>query len=766
MDSRLRKRRRSASPRAELKSPTVKRQNALDSSPTTAKQDKVTASARTIRQRPTRDEVKPSEPPLSTTAASSNTVTTAPAFTSINDYPVIPPLHTDVQEVLVNNTESSERVNDDYPSQGRQEMSAGEIIGFLPQGASLHVKIQSLPVLDNLATQILSIFAKSSYPEIVNIATKPDSEPGKAYTTLKTLFNHAKKVYSQNEPFLSIQELGLVDNAHMDTIRKSNAATFATTVFGSQEVGFYHLNEHFLDTFVADGHQILKTQAQLLLDLKTQAYISAASTGERNREDILDDLFPPDLEQRLLSRRPGARQLAPSEKDFVQRARNRKKALLEEPNTEAAIAALPEKYVWEDFMKDVSTYISKNFDNLTNETARKTSRSQRAPNIYIREQRQQSQRSPHHSPLSNTTELMNSGQAFQGDDIADKAQRAAQFAMQGYGDSGGPARPSRATPQTQSSNGIPSSQQESPQQPQLQFHFENQLHPNVPGPQLPYFFHNVPYHNSQMHGQWHPGSSNDANYIPYPTQSAPTQVLYERARMAASSKASPSTRRTGHPSQRRPWTVEEENWLMAGLDRVKGPHWSQILAIFGPGGTINEVLKDRNQVQLKDKARNLKLFFLKSNIEVPYYLQFVTGELKTRAPAQAAKNEAKGKRISEEDRAHVEGVMALASAPQQGGESAGRANEANRPQSDSNNVDPNLDAMQHDGDSQTREAFSAEYITPAASHVAPSADMLTGRQGQYEQLPDQLRYPQYDSSNMQTRPNGPAIDGTNASGSG
>ena len=205
------------------------------------------------------------------------------------------------------------------------------------------------------------------------MASYPDSEPGKAYTMLKTLFNHAKKVYSQNEPFLSSQELGFMDNAHIDTIRKSNTATFATTVFGSQEVGFYHLNEHFLDTFVMDGHQILKTQAQLLLELKTQAYISAVTTGERSREDILDDLFPRDLEQRLLSRRPGARQLAPSEKDFVQRARNRKKALLEEPNTEEALAALPEKYVWEDFLKDVSTYITKNLDNLVSDTVSNTS---------------------------------------------------------------------------------------------------------------------------------------------------------------------------------------------------------------------------------------------------------------------------------------------------------------------------------------------------------------------------------------------------------
>ena len=132
-------------------------------------------------------------------------------------------------------------------------------------------------------------------------------------------------------------------------------------------------------------------------------------------------------------------------------------------------------------------------------------------------------------------------------------------------------------------------------------------------------------------------------------QSAPTQILYERARQAATAKASPSNRRAGTPSQRRPWTQEEENALMTGLDRVQGPHWSQILGLFGPGGSENEVLKDRNQVQLKDKARNLKLFFLKSGHEVPYYLQFVTGELKTRAPAQAARHEAREKQKLNED---------------------------------------------------------------------------------------------------------------------
>ena len=147
---------------------------------------------------------------------------------------------------------------------------------------------------------------------------------------------------------------------------------------------------------------------------------------------------------------------------------------------------------------------------------------------------------------------------------------------------------------------------------------------------------------------------------------------------------------------------------MAGLDRVRGPHWSQILSMFGPGGTINETLKDRNQVQLKDKARNLKLFFLKSQIEVPYYLKYVTGDLKTRAPAQASKNEAREreKQQGEEDKAHydgVQGIMALAGASSIPGDLSGA--EMTELGQDNGLYDPALsaDPMTPDMDSSMQE---------------------------------------------------------------
>ncbi|KZF19483.1 hypothetical protein L228DRAFT_251077 [Xylona heveae TC161] len=500
---------------------------------------------------------------------------------------------------------------------------------WMSNDAIMHLRVQSLPILDNLSTQILSTLAKSSYQDILTIVTEPDSDAGHAYATLKSLFDHTKKVYSQHEPFLSAFDLSLHEQAQHDTIRKSNLATFVSSVFGSQDVGFYHLNEFFLETFVPDGGRLLKSQGALYLDLKTQAYISAMSNGERTREEILDDLFPKDLEDRLLGRRPGAKQLAPSEQDFVKRAYSRRDHLLAEPNDEEHLSALPDKYVWEDLLREVCNYVSKNFESIVTPQASRNRSSYSGTEF----QPSISEEPPQYTHDQNV-HTATQGYDQNNDDVVAKAANAVRVALYGTQHEG---HASHTPPQ----------EQHQPVQ-------ENRAH---------MLWNHDP--NAAQHANAAPAMAQtlgEVPDIPYHTQTAPTQVLYERARQAATAKASPNNRRAGLPSQRRPWTTEEENALMAGLDRVKGPHWSQILAMFGPGGTVNEVLKDRNQVQLKDKARNLKLFFLKSGIEVPYYLQFVTGELKTRAPAQAAKHEARerARLKGEEDRAHIEGVMALA----------------------------------------------------------------------------------------------------------
>lgn len=217
------------------------------------------------------------------------------------------------------------------------------------------------------STQILSLLAKSSYQDITSLVSEPESENGQAYATMRSLFDHTKKVYSTKKSFLSPVELELTEPAQIDVIRKANLASFVSSIFGTQEIGFSELNENFIDVFVPEGGRLLKVQGALFLELKTQAFIASMNSNERTRTEILFDLFPEDLEQRLMERHTANRALAPSEADFAKRAASRRDILLADINNEEALKALPDKYHWEDFLRDLSSYITKNFDSISHQ---------------------------------------------------------------------------------------------------------------------------------------------------------------------------------------------------------------------------------------------------------------------------------------------------------------------------------------------------------------------------------------------------------------
>lgn len=182
------------------------------------------------------------------------------------------------------------------------------------------------------STQILSTLAQGPYSETIKIITQPESELGQAYATLKSLFDQTKKIYSQQKPFLSADELSINEPEHRATIRTTNLATFVSSVFGGQDVGFYELNDHFIETFVPDGEDLQKEPGMLYLNLKTQMYLSAISQEEQemSREEILDDLFPAGLEDMLLARHP-ATSLTPDEVEFLNEAKARREYLQNEP---------------------------------------------------------------------------------------------------------------------------------------------------------------------------------------------------------------------------------------------------------------------------------------------------------------------------------------------------------------------------------------------------------------------------------------------------
>ncbi|KAL2069858.1 hypothetical protein VTL71DRAFT_14537 [Oculimacula yallundae] len=468
----------------------------------------------------------------------------------------------------------------------------------------LYMRIFSLPILESLSTQILATLAQGPYSETIRIVQDPDSELGQAYATLKSLFDQTKRIYSKDGFFLSADDLNIKEPEHRATIRTTNLASFSAAVFASS-VGFYELSSCFIDIVTPDGACLEKEPGELLVNLKTQMYLSMVTSEEQTdtKEDVLEEMFPYDFEEVLKARHPDI-PLSQDEHEFVASINGRREYLMNEPTDVDAIQVLSEKFGWEGFLTGVSSYLRKNYEPLL------------AP--YMKRHALTTPTSPRRTPAvethqdpSNSFQNLNGGSNLSDLDISMHAQLAADEVLKALGYNVGPQQNS-ATPQ----------QAQNPPQ----------------------------------------NGTDPGNTVPYPTQSAPTQVLYEKARRAASTKASSaSARRPGTPSQRRPWTNEEENTLMAGLDQVKGPHWSQILALYGPNGSLNDILRDRNQVQLKDKARNLKLFFLKSGIEVPYYLQCVTGELKTRAPSQAAKREAEQRAMlaSEDEQMRLEGISAL-----------------------------------------------------------------------------------------------------------
>ncbi|KAM0130783.1 hypothetical protein ACHAO1_007735 [Botrytis cinerea] len=437
----------------------------------------------------------------------------------------------------------------------------------------LSLQVISLMSLECLAVQMLNILSEGGYDEIVVMVTQRDTARGLSFQTLNDLFDKTKRIYGTST-FLSADELNIIDPAQREIIRLANHATFVSSVFGGQEVGFYELNEHFVNTWTREGEAISKASGQLLMNLKTQIIVAALSMEESDKpvEDLIDEIFSPEFRNLLSHRHPYP--LTDDELQLLVDLDIRRVYLINQGNDPAKIKELSDLFNWDSFLR--STHIH-----------------------------------------------------------MDAYRPLVEPYMSKYG-----LTIPTSTGYSQGSNGGPSN-----------------------GNTFAYAGTNVDAEHTTQN------VPEDAGIYQQSTtpQNESTSALYEKARQAAAAKNNPGQKaRPGLPSQRRPWSTEEENALMAGLDSVKGPHWSQILALYGDKGSVSTILRDRNQVQLKDKARNLKLFFLKSNIEVPYYLQCVTGELKTRAPTQAARKEAeeRARLAGNEESARFHGVLALAAGMQ------------------------------------------------------------------------------------------------------
>lgn len=440
----------------------------------------------------------------------------------------------------------------------------------------IQLLINTLPTLDNLASQLLRIITVGPYQHIIDVASKPDTPEGAAFRDLTSLFEFTKRLYSEDDPFLLVEHLApglwkegeptpsMFRNREQSielTLRKVNLATFLAAVLGTIDVGFFYLNESFLSVFCpcndllpenalsnmgstnlslqsginyAVGDRVgklLKPQLALYLELKTQAYISAMEAGERLLQEIINDIFPPNLLDQLCDRRK-TKKLSHIELLFVEQCTCRRDQLL----AIKEVQQLSAHYEWFVFLKDLFDHVLQNMGFLIWGRRGKVVR-----------KREKAETNPHSLEVLSGNEPLG-GEEKDGD---------------------------RLDEMTMAKNLAPSA---------------------------------ADYEKLQE-------ISSMTNTM------LPLEIQQMQLHLRLGTK--PGAPRS---FSRRPWTLEEERALRQALE-LKGPLWLTILELYGNGGKILEALKGRLQVQIKDKARNWKIFFLKLGLPIPDYLKGVTGDL-------------------------------------------------------------------------------------------------------------------------------------------
>ena len=345
--------------------------------------------------------------------------------------------------------------------------------------------------------------------------------------------------------------------------------------------------------------KFLKSQAVLYLDLKTQAFISALKDYEDDsnvipqgkKQELLNLVFPANLPHSLIKRRTGAPEdtitnplgaMTPSERDFVERCDRRKENLMQVTNFNDLII----NYDWNHFIKELLDYCNKNMGLII--WGRKgRGKSPLFSFDYHEFDNQVMYASGVLAPENSADDSHNSG-------VLDAVRESSFFNA-------------NVNAGNNSNNNNENSADNNDDTDAFSPNLESSTQPN----------------NDATPSGTAPATTTSTSSIDSRLQQS---VIHAAVANSAISSNNVSGNVHKKLKPKRVWSKEEEATLLEGLQEV-GPSWSKILDLYGPGGKVNEGLKNRTQVQLKDKARNWKLQYLKNNKPLPDYLEKVTGNI-------------------------------------------------------------------------------------------------------------------------------------------
>ncbi|KAJ9613421.1 TTAGGG repeat binding factor [Cladophialophora chaetospira] len=215
--------------------------------------------------------------------------------------------------------------------------------------------LEHLPALDRQASQILTFLSRLTPAEAMGLSNNPGAASSREYASLRAVFDRTRRLLSPGWPFLPQHDLGLRDNNELEIVRRANQAIFMSSIF-TGEIGLRDMDRSFLAVFVPENGSLLPAQGSMYLELKTQGFITAWRTGAAPPDLVMQDMFGPDVDKMLLARRPGTTELTDVERDFL-RLLNSRRGILESAVNTKTLDQLPVSYKWEDFSREVSSYL-------------------------------------------------------------------------------------------------------------------------------------------------------------------------------------------------------------------------------------------------------------------------------------------------------------------------------------------------------------------------------------------------------------------------
>jgi hypothetical protein len=169
------------------------------------------------------------------------------------------------------------------------------------------------------------------YEDMVDMFNNPKSDKGLQYQTLRDLLDQTKKMYvltNQMSKFLQADKLHMEDEKYRHIIWSTNFAILNACIFNGSESDWDDVHSLFLEILVPKVADLTQEACQLYVSFSTQMVIGQFEAEEREREPeaILDQYFPPDLSNVLLSRHPG-QSLTPIEIELVENSKARRQLL-------------------------------------------------------------------------------------------------------------------------------------------------------------------------------------------------------------------------------------------------------------------------------------------------------------------------------------------------------------------------------------------------------------------------------------------------------